>query len=298
MTLDQLRYFLEASRQEHLGRAAERLNVTPSTLSQAILSLENEFGVSFFERSKKRIFLNTAGKLFAARCDKLLSEARLLHEEFSTRSTKETELLRISVSHDLVPMVASSWATLNADQSSHEIEIFSRRSAEVVQDLVEGKVDLGICYSPLQHPSLASKSLRNGNLVPCVRKEHPLLKGRQQSSLAKLTEFPAALPKAFAGIEVCVEHPALKLHSISPERMFAFDSYTAALALVLSSNAWGLLPDIFLNDSHSHGRLAKLRVPLTWKAPYSISAVWKSHRKLFAMERELIDKVSRSTSAI
>ena len=297
MTLEQLRYFLEASRQEHLGRAAERLNITPSTLSQAVLSLENELGVSLFERSKKRIFLNATGKAFAMRCEKLLAEARLIRDEFSTNSTMETQLLRVSVSHDLVPLVASSWAILNANQSSHEIEIFSRRSAEVVKDLVEGKVDLGICYSPLQHPNLTSKCLRNGILLPCVRKGHPVLKGKQGSSLATLSEFPAALPKAFAGIEVCEEHPALKLHSISLERRFAFDSYTAALALVLSSDAWGLLPDCLLRNAQSEGQLANLKVPRTWKAPYSICAVWRSHRKLFSMEGDLIEKVSRGFSA-
>ena len=62
-----------------------------------------------------------------------------------------------------------------------------------------------------------------------------MLKARKSSSLAILSKLPAALPKAFAGIEVCEEHPALKRHLISLERRFAFDSYTAALALVLSS---------------------------------------------------------------
>ena len=147
------------------------------------------------------------------------------------------------MSHDLVTSFASSWATINVAHSSHEIEIFSRRSAEVVQDLVEGKVDLGICYSPLQHPHLTSTSIVNGKLLPCARKGHPVLKERL-TSLAILSAFPAALPKAFAGVEVCEEHPALRTHSISLSRRFAFDSYSAALALVLSSNAWGYYPTV------------------------------------------------------
>ncbi len=125
-----------------------------------------------------------------------------------------------------------------------------------------------------------------------------MLKARKSSSLAILSKLPAALPKAFAGIEVCEEHPALKRHLISLERRFAFDSYTAALALVLSSNAWGLLPDILLSNSQSNGMLATLKVPPTWKAPYSVCAVWKSHRKLFAMEEELLEEVRRSISTI
>jgi DNA-binding transcriptional LysR family regulator len=51
----------------HFGRAAERLGVTPSTLSRRIAGLERELGVSLFVRTSRRVALTDAGRALATR---------------------------------------------------------------------------------------------------------------------------------------------------------------------------------------------------------------------------------------
>ena len=51
----------------HFGRAAERLQVTPSTLSRRIAGLERELGVGLFVRTSRRVALTDAGRQLATR---------------------------------------------------------------------------------------------------------------------------------------------------------------------------------------------------------------------------------------
>ncbi len=62
MKFDQLSYFVEAAKQQHLGRAARVLGVSPSTLSHSISSLEEELGRDLFQKKGKTLALTLHGK--------------------------------------------------------------------------------------------------------------------------------------------------------------------------------------------------------------------------------------------
>jgi DNA-binding transcriptional LysR family regulator len=64
MTLDQLRIFIAVER-EHLTRAAEALNLTPSAVSAAIHALESRYGPHLFDRVGRRIELSQTGRPFS-----------------------------------------------------------------------------------------------------------------------------------------------------------------------------------------------------------------------------------------
>jgi LysR family hydrogen peroxide-inducible transcriptional activator len=57
MTLTELRYIVALNQTGHFGRAAEKCFVSQPTLSVAIKKLEEELGVSLFERSRSQIRL-------------------------------------------------------------------------------------------------------------------------------------------------------------------------------------------------------------------------------------------------
>jgi DNA-binding transcriptional LysR family regulator len=59
-----LRYFVAVAEEEHLGRAADRLNVAASAVSRRIQDLEADLGVELFERLPRGIRLTAAGHDF------------------------------------------------------------------------------------------------------------------------------------------------------------------------------------------------------------------------------------------
>ncbi|MFF0554488.1 LysR family transcriptional regulator [Streptomyces sp. NPDC004266] len=69
MELRQLRYFVTVAEEGGFGRAAERLGIVQSAVSQQIRRLERAWGVELFERTTRRVRLSAAG-------ERLLPEAR------------------------------------------------------------------------------------------------------------------------------------------------------------------------------------------------------------------------------
>ena len=64
MELRQLRYFVAVAETRHFSRAAERLHMAQSPLSQAIRQLEAQVGATLFERTTRRVDLTPAGEAF------------------------------------------------------------------------------------------------------------------------------------------------------------------------------------------------------------------------------------------
>ncbi|WP_165929223.1 LysR family transcriptional regulator [Shimia isoporae] len=60
--LNAIRAFEAVARHEHLGRAADELNVTHSAVSQQLKHLEEWFEQELFSRVKGRLYLNSAGQ--------------------------------------------------------------------------------------------------------------------------------------------------------------------------------------------------------------------------------------------
>ena len=62
MTLNELKYIVAVARERHFGHAAEACHVSQPTLSVAVRKLEEELGVSLFERRKGDVSVTPIGE--------------------------------------------------------------------------------------------------------------------------------------------------------------------------------------------------------------------------------------------
>src|SRR5258708_19931673 len=78
-------------------RAADRLQTAKSSVSDSVRALEERLGVRLLERTTRHVRPTDAGRLFHARCRRLLDEADAARSEARAFQTAPTGRLRLSV---------------------------------------------------------------------------------------------------------------------------------------------------------------------------------------------------------
>lgn len=286
MKLDQLQYFVETARRQHIGQAARFLNISPSAISHSIAALEEEFGKSLFEKQGRQIKLTPHGKLLLDRAEFLLSETQRIREELASDQMEMRGHYRIAATHTLCSeFVTPAWMNLQDEHPALTATLHSLRSGEVLSRVNSGEVDLGICFSPHSGPNHEQELLHQGKLVLCFGKKHPFLKDRR---VERLNDFPSMAALAAQGIENCENHPSFQKLRLQPKTVNLFDSYDVAIRALRSNRVWTLLPDFL---AYSHHQEIETYIPRGWEADYKIAAIWPKHRIRTQALDQLIQKV-------
>ena len=97
MQIQQMRYVLAAAEKKSFSAAAKALFLSQPSLSQQILHLEKELGVSLFVRHSKSVSLTEAGEQFVTAARRILNEVDQLTENIKKYSILEAGTLRIGM---------------------------------------------------------------------------------------------------------------------------------------------------------------------------------------------------------
>ena len=87
MTLNQILYFQKVARYENYHHAAEELYVSQPSLSRSMASLENELGVTLFEKVGRGVTLTKAGKLFLEYVDRIVEDCDVAMDKMQELSS-------------------------------------------------------------------------------------------------------------------------------------------------------------------------------------------------------------------
>jgi DNA-binding transcriptional LysR family regulator len=173
MELRHIRYFLAVAEELHFGRAAARLNISQPPLSQQILRLERELQAPLFHRTKRRVELTNAGRVF-------LDEARALvtlaeQAAGNAQRASRGEIGQLLVGCALWADFLSGAAIIRRFARRHpdvEVELRDLTTAEQVSALVAGHLHVGILRPPVPSKLLMSERLRSECLVVAFPRGH------------------------------------------------------------------------------------------------------------------------------
>lgn len=280
MTLDQFRYFLEAAKFEHIGRAALSIHISPSAISNAIQTLEEEFNSPLFERKGKRIYLTAQGRYLKQQLESIFDQISGIKKGFHGKDAELSGTFRLGASHFLSTRYLSrAWFDLQKKHPRLIGELCSMSTAEVVAELLSGTLDLGLCISPLNHPDLKQFDVFRGQVKIAVRENHPLLRRSQKPSLKELVHYPATIHKSSKGVDICDNHPSFIFgrYNLKPDIRCFFDSDDHAVESLRTSDSWAVLPDIVFYSFSK--QLKAFPLPKEWDEPYYISVVIPKSRE-------------------
>lgn len=151
--LKHLHYLVTLHQEQHFHRAAQRCNVSQSTLSTAIQNLEEHFGSQLLEREHKTFVFTSLGLEIVERSKILLQEAGELVEFAQNAGNWEKGKLKLGVIPTIAPfMFEGMIGAFKAFLPGITLELQEDTTQNLLQQLSDGQLDLLILALPMETP--------------------------------------------------------------------------------------------------------------------------------------------------
>lgn len=192
--IEKLEYLIALARERHFGRAAEVCGVSQPTLSIAIRSLEDSFGVLLVQRGGARFRgFTPEGARVLEWARRIVADTRTMHQEVDALRRGLAGHLRIASIPTALAMSAMLTTPYRAKHPDVKFSIFSQTSIEVLSMIENLEVDAGITY-------LDNESLGRVSTIPLYDEEYRLLTSphgalgnRDEVTWAEVGEVPLCL---------------------------------------------------------------------------------------------------------
>jgi len=242
--LRHLRYFLAVATERNFTRAAERLHMAQPPLSRQIQQLEEELGVSLFDRDSRPLALTTAGALFYDQAQQVvqrMDELKTMMKRFVAADRPRFVIGFVpSVMYARLPTVIRGFreAAPNVDLGLIEMTSLEQEAA-----LKEGRIDAGFGRVRFEDPAVQREVLREERLAVALPLGHPLLAGERPAPLAALGDetlivYPREPRPSFADQVLSLFHD----QGLEPGRIQEVRELQTAVGLVAAGAGVCIVP--------------------------------------------------------
>ncbi|GAA1854661.1 LysR substrate-binding domain-containing protein [Brevibacterium marinum] len=176
MEIQQVRAFLVVAEELHFGRAAQRLGVFQPPLSRTIRALEDDLGVSLFQRTTRNVRLSPAGEALVEPAQKMLEYQGLAVDSVQRAATGETGRIGFGFARSSSRTLAARLIAASRRQSpgivfSLESDVFAE---EGLDRLVDGTLDLALVRWDTRPPGIMGRPVMIERLCAALPAGHRL----------------------------------------------------------------------------------------------------------------------------
>ncbi|MEX3692298.1 DNA-binding transcriptional regulator HcaR [Paraburkholderia sp. BR14263] len=292
MELRHLRYFIAVADELSFTRAAQRLHTAQPSLSQQIRNLEDEVGTPLFERTRRKVELTDAGKVFlaearlvVAQADRAVARARQVGQGRATVTIGFVPAAEIRVFPVILPRLRLRFPEVN-------VELRSLPTAEQEDALLRGDIDVAFMRRPVLSPELRSEVVLTEPLVVVLPSGHPLAK-QARIAPAQLSGEPfISTHPQFSGQVHSVVEAYCEAHGIERKVAQVATNILLNLNLVGMGLGYALLPAYVSSLTSS----AICTRPLEGEPP-TIDLLMVSRKEPHAAELEALFELVRENEA-
>jgi len=175
VTLNELRYAVAVARERHFGRAAEACHISQPSLSVAVRKLEEELGVTLFERGHGEVTLTPAGEALLRQARRVLDEAGALREMAVQQQDQLSGPLRMGAIYTIAPyLLPELIPVLHERAPEMPLVIEENYTARLRDRLKEGELDAIVVSLPFEEPGVVTLPLYDEPFVAVLPAAHPL----------------------------------------------------------------------------------------------------------------------------
>jgi LysR family hydrogen peroxide-inducible transcriptional activator len=174
MTLTELRYVVAVAREKHFGRAAETCFVSQPTLSVAVKKLEDELGVTLFERGPGEVSVTPAGQKIVEQAQRVLEEAARIREIAAAGKDPLAGTLRLGAIYTIGPyLLPKLIPILRRTAPAMQLLIQENFTHRLAEQLKSGEVDVILIALPFEEPGVMTRAVYDEPFLVAVPKGHP-----------------------------------------------------------------------------------------------------------------------------
>jgi LysR family transcriptional activator of nhaA len=265
-----LRYFQAVAREGHLGRAAQKLNLTQSALSVQVRSLEERLGHKLFERAGRRLHLTEAGRIALDHAEIIFATGEDLVSTLR-ESGRDRAILRVGAQATLSRNFQLSFLQPLLGRQDVEIVLRSGSPADLLRGLSAHLLDVVLTNQP--PVADGERSLLTHKIaeqpVSLVGSRDLVGEGGSLSDL--LSRLPLVLPIVGSALRDDLDALFHRL-GISPNVAAEVEDMAMMRLLVRESVGLACLPPIVIRDELAQGLLTEAAVlPSLYERFYAIT---------------------------
>jgi len=262
MNLHQIKIFVAIADNGSFSAAAEAIALTQSTVSQHMASLEDEVGVSLFDRQGRGITLTPGGLLFLRHARLILGESYALSQAMTGFRGLERADLIIGASN--IPanyLVPPLLATLNQKHPGISLTMLTGDTAEVLKMLEGAEIELALVGSRAMNKEMHFHPLMDDPLVLVVAASHPWAK-QGHIELDELFTQPLIMRETGSGSGQSLEHALRSVKRVPEDLMIAarLGSNEAVLQAVASGYGAAFVSELSVQHWERADHLCRIEI--------------------------------------
>ncbi|QFU01106.1 HTH-type transcriptional regulator CynR [Halomonas sp. THAF5a] len=289
-SLRKLRYFLAVADSGRVTQAAVDLNVSQSSITTGVRELEEQLGVSLFQRTAQGMRLTQEGVRFQ---QQVIHIFQAVDEAFDNLQDHQPQLegdLNLAVSYTVAGyFLPSLVARFQRRYPWVQLRLFEASRPEIEQGLLSGRFDLAIALisnldgaAPIERQSLTHSPRR---LWVCSH--HPLL-SRDTVSLRDLAHHPYIMLTVDEADQTAIGY--WQQAGLEPNTLFQTSSVEAVRSLVANGTGISILSDMVYRPWSLEGRRIE-HIDLADPIPtMDVGLAWAQHRPLEASAKAFCDQ--------
>ncbi|MFC7374708.1 MULTISPECIES: LysR substrate-binding domain-containing protein [unclassified Brachybacterium] len=293
--LQALALFVAVVDEGGLGAGARKLGMYQSNASRTIVTLERQAGTALLDRNPRGSRPTSAGLLYAAHARDLLESAEAFSAWLRHSRDENTLDLHVGASMTIAENLMPAWLTdLRRSSPRVRAELEVLNSAQVLEEIRDGRLQLGFIETPHVPRSVHALALREDELVVVVAPDHPWARRDEPLGLDELAATPLVVREGGSGTRDAFEELVPSAAGTPPVQELGSN---AAVRIAVASGAGpAVISMLAVRSQLEAGQLA--RVPVRGQSlRRPLTAVWTGPRRLSGPAAELVAVASREVRA-
>ncbi|MFT4120868.1 LysR family transcriptional regulator [Bradyrhizobium sp.] len=292
MEFRQIRYALSVARERSFTKAALRLNVSQSSVSEQVRQLEERIGFSLFRRVGRGVELTERGRTFLHEAERVANDLMSLDDVARRLSGVGGETISVGIASGLATSLLPCFLHSEVIPDSFHLEIKTAPPRLLFEELYFDRLDLGIAVevgADRIPAGLLPERLFETQMVIIMPPSHRLADGRSSIDLALLANEPFVVNEPSLGYGQIVSQ-MFEDFGMRPRIRATVDNVETIKVVVLTGAGIAAIP---AGSAENEVRLGQLvTIPVAPSRDLTISA-YRSKRAMSRRKEAVLQDIIR-----